>query len=124
MDLRKVDTSNLSIEEVQQLADNMDEVELEDAALEGESRSNQTMLYPLKDEGGRFIKLPNYPHWTETYAVEARKTYEFLGHIGRLGGSNTWEYDTGLPQEGHKGRAKGMHSATMKLSEIMGVSDQ
>ena len=125
MDIRKLNLEGKSDTEVQEALDNMDDCELAAAIAEGESRDNQTMLYPLKEPaGGPWIKLPNYPYWTETYAVEARKTNEFLGHVGRLGGSNTWEYDTGLPVVGNKGRAKGKNAAVMRLAEIMGVAIQ
>jgi len=120
---RKLDTEGKSDAEVQEALDGISDVELAAAVAEGESRDNQTMLYPLREAGGPWVKLPNYPYWTETYAVESRKTNEFLGHIGRLGGSQTWEYDTGLPDAHSKGRIRGRDAAAMKLVALMGVTE-
>ena len=65
----------------------------------------------IKDEApGELVIYPipgyrNRPEWFEVYGVEDRDTLVFLGFVGRLGMSNTWEWDDGYHSKG-KGRAK------------------
>ena len=74
--------------------------------------ANVIAYYP--EPGG----LPTHPAWTESYRVEDKLTMEFLGFVGRLGMSETWEYTDGLPGSRCTGRARGRDVATLMLYQL------
>ena len=68
----------------------------------------ELLVYPIP------LGSPKHPEWFETYMVEDKDTLEFLGFVGRLGMSKTWEWDDGNHSRG-KGRAKSRDEAVLRL---------
>ena len=67
----------------------------------------EVLIYPI-------INNPNRPEWFETYMVEDRESLEFLGFVGRLGMSRTWEWHDGYSDKG-KGRSRSRDEAVLRL---------
>lgn len=70
----------------------------------------ELMIYPVP-------AMPSHPHWFETYMVSDQRTLEFLGFVGKLGASETYEWWDGLPGDKGRGRCQGRDCAAMKLWE-------
>ena len=95
-------------------SDSLTDVELEIALNEAEKQSEELVHYG--------IAVPaTHPYWFECHAVEHKGTEEFLGFVGRLGMSKTWEYDDLLPGSKGKGRTKSMEGAIYALAKAAGV---
>lgn len=85
-----------------------------DEALDSRDLTDRIIFYPLT------LKLPNHPAWFETYQVEFRGNGQtpFIGWIGRLGASSTWEYDDNV---GGHGLCNSREEALIKLGKIKGI---
>lgn len=83
-------------------------------AIAYEQGAEKVIFYPISD-------LPQHPEWSETYMVESKKTYQFLGFIGKIGWSQTYAYDDGLPNVRGRGRMPSKEQAIMALVDLAGA---
>ena len=79
-----------------------------------EAMAHKFIIYPVQVP-------PQYPYWMECCAVEDRTTYEWLGLVGRLGMSQTWEYANLLPGKKGHGRVQSREAAVIALAKVAGI---
>lgn len=65
--------------------------------------------------------LPSHPEWVDTYCAESRSTFEFIGFVGRIGLSQSYGFDDGLPGDRGKGRKKSLPEAILALVQLAEV---
>lgn len=80
-----------------------------------EAMAHKFIVYPVQVP-------PQYPYWSECIAVEDRTTYEWLGLVGKLGMSHTWEYTNLLPNKRGHGRVRSREEAVLALAKVAGVT--
>ena len=69
------------------------------------------------------IQVPSqFPYWTEAYAIEDRTSHEWLGIVGKLGMSQTFEYTNMCSRHDGRGRAKGREAAVVALAKAAGIA--
>jgi hypothetical protein len=88
-----------------------------DEALDSRDLTDRIIFYPLS------MQLPNHPTWFETYQVEFRGLGQtpFLGWIGRIGASSTWEFDDGTFSFHGRGLCESREEALIRLGKLKGI---